>query len=236
MLRRLLNYCKNAQYRVLGHGELDSSPPTLTMSELLGRDCRAGLLTASSTHWLMHCGRCGPYLVVHSGRRGPPTGVRSTWPFALPESMWANAALWLQANLEKLGASFELTTSLTSSHSSGREFEAGDLLFVGGGNTFRLLDLVPRSGLLEPVRHFVAAGRDYYGGSARGGARVHRHRDCRGPRPERAWAAGSDGTRPAVRGRCATALHRTPARLGDPVGRCSPNHRAEPSRGCRTCL
>lgn len=39
--------------------------------------------------------------------------------------MWANAALWLQANLEKLGASFELTTSLTSSHSSGREFEAG---------------------------------------------------------------------------------------------------------------
>jgi len=198
--------------------ELDSSPPTLTMSELLGRDCRAGLLTASSTHWLMHCGRCGPYPVVHTGGRGPPTGVRSTLAVRSTRIHVGQRGA-LVAGQSREARCFVRVDDVAHVEPFLRPRVRGwRLLFVGGGNTFRLLDLAPRSGLLEPVRHFVAAGRDYHGGSARGGARVHRHRDCRGPRPERAWAAGSDGTRPAVRGRCTTALHRTPARLGAPGG------------------
>ena len=39
-------------------------------------------------------------------------------------------------------------------------------VFVGGGNTFRLLDLMQRSGIIEPIRRRVAAGMPYMGSSA----------------------------------------------------------------------
>jgi dipeptidase E len=38
--------------------------------------------------------------------------------------------------------------------------------FVGGGNTFRLLDRLARGGLLEPIRSAVAEGAVYMGASA----------------------------------------------------------------------
>jgi dipeptidase E len=44
-----------------------------------------------------------------------------------------------------------------------REAEA---LFVGGGNTFRLLDVLQRLGLIEPIRERVRAGLPYLGVSA----------------------------------------------------------------------
>jgi dipeptidase E len=46
--------------------------------------------------------------------------------------------------------------------------EAAEVLFVGGGNTFRLLRSVHRLGLLEPVRRRVAAGTLAYLGSSAG--------------------------------------------------------------------
>ena len=39
-------------------------------------------------------------------------------------------------------------------------------IFVGGGNTFRLLDALARGGLLEPIREAVSAGVPYLGSSA----------------------------------------------------------------------
>jgi dipeptidase E len=41
-----------------------------------------------------------------------------------------------------------------------------DAIFVGGGNTFRLLKNLYDCKLLEPVRQFVASGRPYIGSSA----------------------------------------------------------------------
>jgi dipeptidase E len=46
------------------------------------------------------------------------------------------------------------------------EIERAEALFVGGGNTFRLLDCVQRLELIEPIRRRVAAGAPYVGSSA----------------------------------------------------------------------
>ena len=44
--------------------------------------------------------------------------------------------------------------------------EGAEAVFVGGGNTFRLLDLVRRYRLIEPLRGSVARGVPYIGSSA----------------------------------------------------------------------
>ncbi|MFW5946853.1 MAG: dipeptidase PepE, partial [Gemmatimonadota bacterium] len=46
--------------------------------------------------------------------------------------------------------------------------EAAEAVFVGGGNTFRLLKAVRERGLVEPVRRRVAAGELAYLGSSAG--------------------------------------------------------------------
>jgi dipeptidase E len=49
----------------------------------------------------------------------------------------------------------------------GRDvIEEADAVFVGGGNTFRLLDLLQRSGVLEAVRRRALGGVPYLGASA----------------------------------------------------------------------
>ena len=49
-----------------------------------------------------------------------------------------------------------------------RAVEEAEILFVGGGNTFRLLRSIQRLGLIEPVRRRVAAGELSYMGSSAG--------------------------------------------------------------------
>ena len=44
--------------------------------------------------------------------------------------------------------------------------EAAEALFVGGGNTFRLLDTLQRTGLLEAIRRRARRGTPYLGASA----------------------------------------------------------------------
>lgn len=59
--------------------------------------------------------------------------------------------------------------TLTSVHHAGDPCAAlsgADAVFVGGGNTFRLLDTLHRSGLLQALRDRVRAGMRYIGSSA----------------------------------------------------------------------
>jgi dipeptidase E len=44
--------------------------------------------------------------------------------------------------------------------------EKAHALFIGGGNTFRLIDALSRNGLIEPIRRRVLAGMPYIGSSA----------------------------------------------------------------------
>jgi dipeptidase E len=88
------------------------------------------------------------------------------WPFALSSPALDTASDWLAENLARYdyAGTFETWTTLRESdHSELYEF---DLLFVGGGNTFQLLNEIQTYGFLEPVRTFVQRGGAYYGGSA----------------------------------------------------------------------
>ncbi|WP_168217718.1 Type 1 glutamine amidotransferase-like domain-containing protein [Occultella kanbiaonis] len=90
------------------------------------------------------------------------------WPFALPREMLPSADGWLRGNLDRLGVDYELVTWQGLAQHAPSELCPGstDLLFVGGGNTFRLLDEVRSHGFTRPIREFWRDGGDYYGGSA----------------------------------------------------------------------
>jgi dipeptidase E len=60
-----------------------------------------------------------------------------------------------------------LGITVTGAHTGGAELVAGaDAVFVGGGNTFRLVDALHRRGLVAAVREAVAGGTPYMGSSA----------------------------------------------------------------------
>jgi len=53
-----------------------------------------------------------------------------------------------------------------SAATPARAVESAEAIFIGGGNTFRLIDALWRHHLIEPIRHRLAAGAPYIGTSA----------------------------------------------------------------------
>ena len=88
------------------------------------------------------------------------------WPFALEGDLLAGADGWLRRQVAQLGSSVEIWTWTTLEGKSPTDLDGFDLLFVGGGNTFRLLHHVQAHGFVAAVRQWVSAGGSYYGGSA----------------------------------------------------------------------
>ena len=88
------------------------------------------------------------------------------WPFALDTGRFHSASEWLMSSLSDLNVSVEVETWTDLGSHTPEELASTELLFVGGGNTFRLLDHVRNHGFLGAVRDLVAGGGDYYGGSA----------------------------------------------------------------------
>ena len=90
------------------------------------------------------------------------------WPIALPIPLAREAQAWLRSNLDALGVKYELDVwqDLQQHRPDELSLARTDLLFVGGGNTFQLLDAVQRGRFNDAVRDFVSSGGDYYGGSA----------------------------------------------------------------------
>ncbi|HET8948571.1 MAG TPA: dipeptidase PepE [Candidatus Polarisedimenticolia bacterium] len=82
-------------------------------------------------------------------------------PFALAdqEGYFGRA----RAHFETLGIEVERVLEGTAGRTLA---ESADGIFVGGGNTFRLLDKLQRSSLLEPIRARVLEGMPYLGSSA----------------------------------------------------------------------
>ncbi len=88
------------------------------------------------------------------------------WPFALEGAMLGTSDGWFRTALRELGLAPEVTTWTTLEGHDSVDLKSFDLVHVGGGNTFRLLDHIRRQGFLGPVRSFVQEGGRYYGGSA----------------------------------------------------------------------
>jgi dipeptidase E len=87
------------------------------------------------------------------------------WPFALAPAQHDGARQWLEGNLAAWGR-FRVSMWSGLAGRTAAELSSADLLFVGGGNTFALLDEVVRYDYLPVVRDFLRTGGAFYGGSA----------------------------------------------------------------------
>lgn len=88
------------------------------------------------------------------------------WPFALAPEDRRAAGRWLTRALSDMGVQVDVDIWTDLSGRTPEQLQSTELLFVGGGNAFRLLHLVRGHGFIGAVRDFVAGGGDYYGGSA----------------------------------------------------------------------
>lgn len=91
-------------------------------------------------------------------------GIRCVyWPFALEPDRYGEGARWFRA---ALGPDVALVTWTDLAERTPDELRDDDVLIVGGGNTYALLDHVRRTGWVEPARAWVARGGSYFGDSA----------------------------------------------------------------------
>jgi len=82
-------------------------------------------------------------------------------PFALRDREAYTAKV--RARFEKEGIEVQ---GLRAESSEATAVAAAEAVFVGGGNTFRLLDTLQRTGLLDAIRRQARAGAPYLGASA----------------------------------------------------------------------
>jgi dipeptidase E len=82
-------------------------------------------------------------------------------PFALHDQVAYHAKA--QARFQPLGIEVD---RLAEGAGAATALERAEGIFVGGGNTFRLLDRLQRSGVVELLRKRVLAGMPYLGASA----------------------------------------------------------------------
>jgi dipeptidase E len=67
---------------------------------------------------------------------------------------------------ERFAPAGVLVEGLTADTGASAALEKAEAVFVGGGNTFRLLERLQRSGLLDVLRRRAVAGMPYLGASA----------------------------------------------------------------------
>ena len=89
--------------------------------------------------------------------------ARRVWfvPFALRD----HAAYSAKARERFARAGIDVR-AVTADAAGAAALEDAEAVFVGGGNTFRLLDGLQRTGILEVLRRRVSAGMTYLGASA----------------------------------------------------------------------
>jgi dipeptidase E len=83
----------------------------------------------------------------------------------IPHALHDRRAYCEQAEdrFRKMGLEFRSVHDLSN---PSRAIEQAEIIFVGGGNTFRLLHELQRKQIVEPIRRVVRAGTPYIGSSA----------------------------------------------------------------------
>jgi dipeptidase E len=96
------------------------------------------------------------------------TGPLMYWPVALDPAVvdYDSCLHWLRDSLEEYAIEDVRIWNGTAHPSPATALSECAGLFIGGGNTYRLLDVVRRGGVGEAVGAFVDRGGAVYGGSA----------------------------------------------------------------------
>ena len=85
-------------------------------------------------------------------------------PIALRESKWEKAKIWFSGIFEKYINNIEVYTDL--SKLSINNIEKTTAIYIGGGDTVKLLKTIRDNNLAKPIINFINNGGFYYGGSA----------------------------------------------------------------------
>jgi dipeptidase E len=86
----------------------------------------------------------------------------------VPFALYDRDAYAAQARkrFEEMGYGLESIHNATDPKAAGNQVDKAEAIFIGGGNTFRLLDSLYRFDLLGPIRRRVLEGMLYMGSSA----------------------------------------------------------------------
>jgi dipeptidase E len=115
------------------------------------------LISSSRTHGSAYLDHCEAEILDFLGDIRRVLFV----PFAVGD--WAGYAGRVRERMGKMGIEVD---SLHAMDSPRLAVSQATSLFIGGGNTFRLLDALYRGDLLDPIRERVAQGMPYFGVSA----------------------------------------------------------------------
>ena len=117
------------------------------------------LISSSTLHGSGYLDHCAP--AIEQFLRPDVSRVLFV-PFALLDrDAYAARA---QERFARMG--FELESIHEAAGRPAAAVERAEAIFIGGGNTFRLLDALWRDDLIEPIRQRVRAGLPYIGSSA----------------------------------------------------------------------
>ena len=115
------------------------------------------LISNSTVHGSGYLDHAEPQIKDFIGRR-----VRVVF---IPYALHDRRAYCEQAEgrFRKMGLEFQSVHDVSN---ASRVIERAEIIFIGGGNTFRLLYELHRNQMIEPIRRAVRAGTPYIGSSA----------------------------------------------------------------------
>jgi len=86
-------------------------------------------------------------------------------PIAMPRTKFTECFNWINKSLNSLGIdNIDMWTNIHNKNIS--ELEKYDAIYIGGGNTFSLLNKLKKSGFDKLLEKYVQNGKIIYGGSA----------------------------------------------------------------------
>ncbi len=123
----------------------------------MGKTRRLLLVSSSRVHGSEFLAHCRPAIQSHFSEAKKVLFI----PYALADH--AGYAALVRQSFESMGIQLE---SIHETPDPCQSVERAEGIFIGGGNSFRLLKTLYDLKLVEPIRSFVASAKPYMGSSA----------------------------------------------------------------------